>query len=312
VLKEENPQCFLHLLNGGFRELWRLKENTVEGLFRNCLPKLQDVPPAVVSWAQHLAGKLVSAENDYIGAMFILKENPGVKLEEAEKAAIGTALDILKRARPYLFASEKTLKQSSEEWAAIADNVKESLRKYPFDIRHAALEMRRDTFFNVQSRSLAWQLYAEHHPATAVMETLVRAVHAGDSDEVRRLLFPKDDGESSEYPELEEIRETLTTLSKKLAPLRRYVGRAPSGAQVAQVLGIHPFQGSRLIQSVRRKLGQPGMAALLERLGSTNVPLAWKLKQADIASPKHTSEEPDGVDYIFEKAARYTSNQDED
>ena len=44
ALRQDNPGKYLHYVNAGFLALWSLPQNTVKGLLRGCLPRLDSVP----------------------------------------------------------------------------------------------------------------------------------------------------------------------------------------------------------------------------------------------------------------------------
>lgn len=268
-----------HMLTG-FRGLWKLPEKTIAGLMRNCLPALGRVPADTLAWAQRTADTLSPAEADYVAAMFAVREYPAVKLEQAEAAALGGALDILKCARPHLFRDETTLQQSAEEWAAIEEGVRAGLAKakYSTDVRKDAIELKKYAFLDPASRSLAWQLYGNHHPLRHVTEALAGAVHLGDVEEVRQLIMEAPDGTAALYPEADALRASLTALADKFRLLKRQAGRPPSGGQVAEVLGIHHEQGARIVRRIVAKLGQPGVVEIFRRL-ACDAPRAWKARR---------------------------------
>lgn len=78
--------------------------------------------------------------------------------------------------------------------------------------------------------------------------------------------------------------------------LRRAYGRAPTCRQVSRLLGIHHQQGTRLAESIMRKLGQAGFSELwFERLGLDDVEIArsrfWKRALRDtVQRPAASSE----------------------
>jgi hypothetical protein len=228
-----------------------------------------------------------------MAAMFIARETPGTALEATERRALGVAFDLIQTTRPHLFRDETTFMQSPSEWAAIEDSVRASAAHHPHSLRTVWIEGKRDMFFDPSRRDMAWQLYSDHHPQVQVVANLAGAVHRGDVDEVRRLVFtPETDREaglSAAYPELEQVKETLSLLAGKLRLLHRHRNRAPTSRHVAQVLGLHHQQGTRLAISIMDKLGVAGFTDLwCRRLGLDEGELLrsrlWKRAMEGIAS----------------------------
>jgi len=267
-----------YLLYGGFRALWNVSPKTAEGIIRNGLPPLAHVPPETMSWAKEAAGMLTAQETDYLTAMFIVRDSPGTVLTENEGRALGGAFDILKQKRPHLFRNETTLQQSPEEWAAIEESVRASLADYSAPVRNAALEMKREQFFDPSRREIAWRLYGDHNPRIRVVKDLAGAVHRGDVEEVWRLVYASEDDQAAgflaPYPEADRLRKSLVGLVDKIRLLHRHRNRAPTSRQVAQVLGLHHQQGTRLAESIMHKLSIDRIVDLwCNRLGLDEVEL---------------------------------------
>ena len=268
----------------GLLALWQVKRSRASAIV-NSLPPLEKTPQSTIAWAQGVAEKLSPAETDFVAAMFIRRGNPDFYADFSECAALGRAADLVKAARPHIFRSEADFQQSPEAWEAIEGSIRASLADYDWATQQAALEMRREQFFDPARRQVAWQLYSEHHPLISTVGRFHEAVLTGDVEETRRLVHTsrndRADGVLAPYPEADEVSYSLTGLARKYRNLRRASGRAPTCRQVSRLLGIHHQQGTRLAESVMRKLGPAGFTALwFEHLGLDEVEIArsrlWK------------------------------------
>lgn len=275
VLRQTDPEKFRHYLEG-FTELWTLPEKTVAGLFRNMLPPLASVPESTRQWAARLASSLSPVELDYVAAMFAVRLTPGARLESAETGALGAATDLVKRARPHLFYDEKTFRQSPEAWEAIEDFVRaECRREYPGAFSSEVFSIRRDQFFGMD-RTRAWQIYSDNHPLMPFLGHLFIAVHSGNVDAVRQLIMP-DKKHKPLFPEIDELRASLTALTKKIRILRERADRNPSGNRVGQVLGLtYRAQGCRVARRVRDKLSRDDVLSLFADYLRCDAPRVWK------------------------------------
>jgi len=185
--------------------------------------------------------------------------------------------------------------------------------------------MRREQFFDPARRQIAWELYSEHHPLISTVTRLHDAARSGDVEETRRLVHTsrndRADGVLAAYPEADEVSYSLTGLARKSRNLRRASGRAPTCRQVSRLLGIHHQQGTRLAESIMRKLGPAGFSALwFERLGLDDVEIArsrlWKRALRDTV-PRPAAARPqvrradtidEEADDVTEIAAMMTEN----
>ena len=262
----------------GLLALWQVKRALASAII-NSMPPVEKVPPSTLAWAQGVAEKLSPAEIDFVAAMFIRRGNPDCSLDFSERAALGRAADLIKAARPHLFRSETDFQQSPEEWGAVEGSIRASLADYDWPTQKAALEMRREQFFDPARRQIAWELYSEHRPLISTVTRFHDAVRKGDVEETRRLVHTsradRADGVLAPYPEADEVGYSLTGLARKCRNLRRASGRAPTCRQVSRLLGIHHQQGTRLAESIMRQLGPAGFSALwFERLGLDDVEIA--------------------------------------
>lgn len=276
-----------YLLGGGFRALWHVAPKTAAGMIRNGLPPLAQVPPETLTWAEGVADTLTAQEVDYIAGMLIVRDAPGMRLEQAEAAALGGALALVERARPHCFRDESTLQQSPEEWAAIEGSVRASVAQYGHAAREAWIDSKRESFLS-GPRSLAWSIYGAHNPRVPIVEALAGAVHLGEVEEVRRLVFASEedqaDGRRAPYPEVGQdietgVRASLTAVTNKVRLWRRHADRNPNNGQVADVLGIYRAQGDRLVRSIKAKLGRSVVELFAVRL-DCDAPRSWKARRA--------------------------------
>lgn len=310
VLRQENTGKYDFYLEG-FTELWRLPVKTREGALRNCLPTLDAVPDSTRRWADRLGAALSPLEMDFVAGMLICRINPGVKLEESESKALGAALDMLKRSRPYLFYIEKTFQQTPEAWAAIEGAVLADVQsKYDRGFVKTATEYYREQFFGPE-RDQAWALYGRYHPTMYMADgkhvetsigNLIVAVHRGEVETVlelvsdvtaHKLILDADD-HPPQFPEVDEVKNPLTDLTKKMRIYRRQQNRPPSANCVGLVLGLkHRVQGCRTIQRIKRGLDRSDLIALFKDYLRCDVPRALKIaKQVEKdARPRYSDDE---------------------
>ena len=281
ALRQDNPGKYLYYVNAGFVALWSLSQTTVKGLLRGCLPPLDSVPDETRRWAARLASGLSPVELDYVAAMFIVRLNPATRFEGAEAGALGVAMDVVKRTRPYLFYNEKTFQQSPEAWAAVADSVLEKYRELaPARIALDMAAHKREVFFG-PDLSRAWEIYAAHHPLQSAPGRLIEAAHRGDVPLLLRLVKGSADGKRPPaYPEAYAVLRSLIGATKKLGRMRERSDRTPSGNRVGQVLGLkYRAQGTRILKRIFEKVPFADAQELIYIRLRCDKPRVWKLNE---------------------------------
>ncbi|HMP71771.1 MAG TPA: helix-turn-helix domain-containing protein [Kiritimatiellia bacterium] len=110
----------------------------------------------------------------------------------------------------------------------------------------------------------------------------VRAYESGDVEALRRWCFGYKASTGKDippdFPEVYPIaQDILLSSAHKFGKDQRDKGRGnPSGNMIAKLLGIHRFQGARIIERLRGKLGRHDVGALFVFMGVGYVPRAWK------------------------------------
>jgi hypothetical protein len=308
--KRRHPGKFDYWLNAGFLMLWQWRksgqENLIEGFCRNGLPALAVVSPAVRDWARRIVQDLTPAEVDYLAAMFIVTEHPVAHWTGAASRAWA---ETVKRIAPRFHVTKPRLDSRVAQTLWLRHSQKRCEVKTCPHCEYEKAKGERNAAFEFVT--------AAYHGRTDLLsaDTFTGLDSAGLAilDKAGKPVPP------SRFQELNGLLSDIREWSRRTAKAVKNQGRAkPSGATVADVLGIRRFQATRLWRGEKarkgivQKIGPDGIIHLagMLSLDAEQVPRAWKAalcpraKDRRQAQPSKDAESEDIATFLAEEADR--------
>jgi len=257
------------------RALW---QRQVEGIIRTAFPPLSAVPHDLLKWARDTARQLTPAEVDYIAAMFIVVAHPWSEFTQAETAAFRQVISASGhgRKRPPL---------SPGEIGRIAAQFKPGAwRDFTAEQKQRAIAALSQPTVEIDELLMAYES-GDTVALGALVEDRMNSAGVFQRAPYAHLRVKSKTGEDEDETE-DSAPDGLIDSSWKYAKDRkRETQGKPSGAKVARLLGIHRYQGTRIVRNLKEKLGRGGVKALFTLL-DCSVPRTWKAAKTAHVSPE--------------------------